>query len=118
MSVEINPPNSLRRVSDMLWYLYHENVALFRDGSGDWSVVFETRCRNLKDDLRCGVYEERPIICRDFDDTSCEVNDPEGALDIRSPEELLAFLKVKRPRLHRKLMEKYVPGSLRGQAPP
>ena len=54
VSVEINAPNSVGSANDMLWYLYHENVSLYRDGGGEWSVVFETRCRNLKPDLLSG----------------------------------------------------------------
>ena len=53
VAVGVNAPNSLRRATDMLWYLYHQNVTLYRDGDGEWSVVFETRCRNLQPDLLC-----------------------------------------------------------------
>ena len=55
VSVEINAPNSVSNATDMLWYLYHENISLYRDGDGEWSVVFETRCRNL---------EARPAVRR------------------------------------------------------
>ena len=40
--------------------------------------MFETRCRNLAADLQCRIYEERPHICRSFDNTTCEVNSKEG----------------------------------------
>jgi Fe-S-cluster containining protein len=76
--------------SDILWYLYHEQVSIYRDGDGEWSVVFETRCRHLQGSLLCAVYPERPIICRDFDNTTCDVNDPEGGLAFATPEEFLA----------------------------
>jgi Fe-S-cluster containining protein len=114
VSVGINAPNSVGNATDMLWYLYHENVSLYRDGDGEWSVVFETRCRNLKPDLLCAVYEDRPPICRDFDNTTCEVNDPEGGLEIRTPEELVAYLRERRPKIFRKIEEKYLPPHLRG----
>jgi Fe-S-cluster containining protein len=76
-------------------------------------VVFETRCRHLQGSLLCAVYPERPIICRDFDNTTCDVNDPEGGLAFATPEGFLAWLKEKRPRLYRRLAERYVPVALR-----
>ena len=85
----------------MLWYLYHEKVSVYRDGDGEWSVVFETRCRHLQDDLLCGVYEDRPEICRDFDNTTCEVNAPEGGLTFATPEEFLDYLRERRPGVYR-----------------
>jgi hypothetical protein len=56
---------------------------------------------------------DRPIICRDFDNTTCDVNDPEGGLAFATPEEFLSWLKGKRPRLYRRLAERYVPAALR-----
>jgi uncharacterized protein len=113
VSVGINEPSSLRNASDILWYLYHEKVSIYRDGDGEWSVVFETRCRHLEGSLLCAVYPERPIICRDFDNTTCDVNDPVGGLAFATPEEFLVWLKAKRPRLYRRLAERYVPAALR-----
>jgi Fe-S-cluster containining protein len=113
VSVGINEPSSLRNASDILWYLYHEKISIYRDGDGEWSVVFETRCRHLQGSLLCAVYPERPIICRDFDNTTCDVNDPEGGLAFATPEAFLAWLKQGRPGLYRRLVERYVPAALR-----
>ena len=113
VSVGINPPNSVSNATDMLWYLYHQNVTVYRDGDGEWSVVFETRCRNLGPDLLCGVYEHRPEICRAFDNRSCEVNDPDGGLNITTPGQLLDYLRERRPRLFKKIAKKYLPPALR-----
>jgi Fe-S-cluster containining protein len=115
VSVGINEPTSLRSASDILWYLYHDQVSVYRDGDGEWSVVFETRCRNLQDDLLCGVYVDRPIICRDFDNVTCDVNSPEGGLDFRGPEQFLRWLRERRPRLYGRLADKYVPAELRAR---
>lgn len=42
-------------------------------GPREWSLVVSTRCRHLTDDARCGVYgqDERPLVCRYYDATSC-----------------------------------------------
>lgn len=109
VSVGVNAPNSIRHATNMLWYLYHQNVSVYRDGEGEWSVVFETRCRNLQPDLMCSVYEHRPEICRNFDNKTCEINDPEGGLSINTPEQLMDYLRQRRPRLFEKIEARFVP---------
>ena len=110
VGVGINAPTTPRLATDVLWYLYHENVSVYRDEDGEWSVLFETRCRNLRADLRCDVYAERPHICRGFDNLGCEVNAPSPrALTFTEPSEFLAWLEAKRPRLHRKLAGRFTP---------
>jgi hypothetical protein len=114
VAVGINPPTTPRLATDVLWYLYHESVYVYADADGEWSVVFETRCRNLGEDRRCGVYGERPHICRGFDNRSCEVNAPsDRALTFRAPAEFLAWLGRTRPRLHDRIEAGFVPGHLR-----
>ena len=109
VSVGINEPSSLRNASDILWYLYHEQVSIYRDGDGEWSVVFETRCRHLQGSLLCAVYPERPIICRDFDNTTCDVNEPEGGQSFEEPAQFLDWLRGTRPRLYARLAERHLP---------
>ena len=109
VAVGVNAPDSIRRATDMLWYLYHQDVTVYRDGDGEWSVVFETRCRNLQSDLLCSIYEHRPEICRGFDNRTCEVNDPDGGLSIETPEQFLDYLRERRPRLFKKIEARFVP---------
>jgi Fe-S-cluster containining protein len=114
VGVGINAPTTARLASDVLWYLYHERVYVYADDDGEWSVLFETRCRHLASDLRCGIYASRPHICRSFDDRSCEVNAPgRGSLTFREPGEFLAWLEKTRPRLHARLEAGFVPQPLR-----
>ena len=113
LGVGINAPTTPRLATDVLWYLYHEQVSVYRDEDGEWSVLFETRCKNLQGDLRCGVYEQRPHICRSFDSTGCEVNAPsERALTFGEPAEFLAWLEAKRPRLYARIEGRYTPERL------
>lgn len=117
VSIGINEPTKPKYATDALWYLYHEKVSLYIDGSGEWAVVFETRCRNLQENLLCAVYADRPHICRNFDNTTCDVNDPEGGRSLDSPEEFLAYLKIEYPKVYRKIEARYVPDSLKDKAP-
>ena len=55
-------------------------------------------------------YDERPHICRGFDNTECDVNAPGArALTLREPAEFLRWLEAKRPRLHAKLEGRFTP---------
>jgi len=112
--VGINPPTSPRHATDVLWYLYHHGVYVYVDGEGEWSVHFEARCRHLGPDLRCGVYVDRPHICRTFDNRTCEVNDPvHASLTFREPLEFLEWLRETKPRLYAKIEKGHVPKALR-----
>jgi Fe-S-cluster containining protein len=93
----------------VLWYLYHENVSVQRDDAGEWTVNFEARCKNLQDDLLCGVYESRPVVCREFDNQTCEVNSPAGGQVFTEPAQFLDWLRAKQPRLYQKIARKYLP---------
>jgi len=109
VAVGINTPTTPRSATDVLWYLYHDAVSIHVDADGEWSVVFETTCRHLEGRL-CGIYEQRPHICRSFDERSCEVNAPGGSRSFHTPEEFLAYLKAERPRLYGRLEKRYFPG--------
>ena len=114
VGIGINAPTTPRFATDILWYLYHERLYVYRDGDREWSVHFETRCKNLADDLRCRIYEDRPHICRAFDNTVCEVNAPdEGTLTFRAPEEFLDWLRANKPRVYRSVAKKYVPAAFK-----
>jgi Fe-S-cluster containining protein len=114
VGVGINPPTSPRYATDVLWYLYHHGVYVYVDGEGEWSVHFEARCRHLGPDLRCGVYVDRPHICRTFDNRTCEVNDPvHDSLTFREPLEFLEWLRETKPRLYAKIEKGHVPKALR-----
>ncbi len=114
VGVGINAPTTARLATDVLWYLYHENVTVYADADGEWSVMFETRCRNLGEDRLCRVYDSRPHICRGFDNRSCDVNDPsEKALSFAAPREFLGWLETKRPRLYARIAAQHVPEPLK-----
>ncbi len=110
VGVGIETPNRARYATDVLWYLYHEHVYVYVDGAGEWSVHFEARCRNLGDDLLCRIYEQRPHICRGFDNTSCEVNDhAHDSLTFNEPAEFLAWLRENRPKVYAKVAKRFLP---------
>jgi Fe-S-cluster containining protein len=110
VAVGINAPWRPRYATDILWYLYHQGVSVHRDSDGEWSVVFEARCRNLGAGLLCGIYPHRPHVCRTFDEEKCEVNQPKGARSFHAPGEFLEYLLEKRPRVYRAIRKHIPPG--------
>jgi Fe-S-cluster containining protein len=119
VAVGINAPRTAGYAADVLWYLYHDKVYVYRAGDGEWSVHFETRCRHLAPDLKCRIYEQRPHICRGFDNTTCEVNSKEGeAVTFTRPEQFLDWLEAKHPRVYRRLAQGHLPPSLRDRLRP
>jgi Fe-S-cluster containining protein len=73
VSIEIDAPTSARDFDIIRWYLIHPGVRVYcEDSSGSWFVQFMSRCRFLRPDNLCGIYDTRPQICRDLDPTLCE----------------------------------------------
>lgn len=71
VALPLDRPTTMRDFSDMRWYLMHENITVFVE-DGDWYVQFATACRNLEPDNRCGIYETRPQICREYKAGECD----------------------------------------------
>jgi Fe-S-cluster containining protein len=94
VAIEIDRPTGKRDFDNLFWFLLHDGVSVYIDHGARWFVQFDTTCRALTSEGRCGVYEERPQVCRDYALDECvRHNDtpPEKHL-FRSPEELQAYL--------------------------
>jgi hypothetical protein len=49
----------------------HKGISVFVE-DGDWYVQIAAVCENLLPDNRCGVYEHRPAICREYEAGDCD----------------------------------------------
>lgn len=116
VAIEVEEPNNLKNATDILWFLYHDHVSVVMERKDRWTLLFETRCRNLGDDLLCGIYEWRPHICRGYDRKSCEVNARGSGRTFRTPEEFLQYMQEKRARTYRLLEKRFLPSGNGGQA--
>jgi Fe-S-cluster containining protein len=67
----IDEPDTPEEFDDIRWYLAHENVHVFIEDD-DWYLSIQTRCQHLMDDNRCGIYEDRPKICRKYTTDNCD----------------------------------------------
>lgn len=118
IAIDIDPPTTVKRATQILWYLYHDRVSVYWDNEEDWMLQFETRCRHLAPDNRCGIYASRPHICREFDEVSCEVNAEDEGTSFYSAAEFLEFLRLRRKSIYRKVQEGYLPSPKSLSGPP
>ena len=103
MAVEIDAPTTNTEYDYLVWYLYHAGVSVFVDWEGDWYLKVDSRCEHLTDAGLCGVYENRPVICREFSFEDCEKNNTDGPPDkwlFDTADQFLVWLKKQRPKSH------------------
>lgn len=94
IALPIDEPENKRDFDDMRWYLMHEGITVFVE-EGDWYVQFRARCRNLQPDFRCGIYETRPKICREYKAGDCDYGGGDYSYDhlFTKPEQIEAYAK-------------------------
>jgi Fe-S-cluster containining protein len=105
VAVEIDTPTTAKEYDQVVWYLYHQHVEVFVDWDDAWHVLFRTRCEQLTPAGLCGVYAQRPAICKDFDWRECEQrftpeDGPPDKLAWRTAGEFLAWFEKQRPRAY------------------
>ena len=73
-ALTIDEPVNRRDFDFIRWYLLHDRATVFVDND-DWYLLVHTTCKHLQHDYRCGIYETRPQICRDYTTDECEFED-------------------------------------------
>lgn len=73
-ALPISTPKNFADLEYIRWYLLHEQATVFIEDE-TWYLLVHTVCRHLQDDHRCGIYETRPQICRDYTTDNCEYDD-------------------------------------------
>ena len=120
VAVGIDGPVTVSGVSTTLWLVYHRNVSVYQSHDGDWFVLFPADCENLLPDGLCGIYENRPTLCRDYDVDGCEGTSTEAPEKVRFDDgaALGAWLRSRRPALFARCLAKGIlPPAVRGDAP-
>lgn len=72
---QIEAPRSMHDFDHLLWQLSHANVQAYKDEDG-WFLLVNNRCTHLQLDGRCGIYAQRPRVCRDYSNDYCEYDAP------------------------------------------
>ena len=73
-ALPIDTPRTREDFDYLRWYLLHDYASLFLE-EDDWYLLVHSTCKHLRDDHRCGIYETRPQICRDYTTKNCEYED-------------------------------------------
>jgi uncharacterized protein len=108
VAIEVDQPTTVKRATQLLWYIYHGGVSLYVN-EDEWMVQFETTCQYLQPDYRCGIYDTRPHICREFSAQDCEVNTGDDGLTFYTAAQFLAHLQQTRPRVHALVEKSFAP---------
>lgn len=96
-ALPIDTPTERKDFDYVRWYLLHDRATVFVD-DGDWYLLVHTTCRHLQADNRCGIYETRPQICRDYTTDNCEYDDSwvyEKYFEL--PEQVAEYMEVVLP---------------------
>lgn len=73
-ALPIDTPTELEDFEYIRWYLLHTGAAVFLE-DGVWYLMVYSDCKHLRPDQRCGIYDDRPQICRDYSTVNCEYED-------------------------------------------
>jgi Fe-S-cluster containining protein len=102
-ALPLETPASRKDLDTFRWFMLHERTSLFVD-EGTWYLLVHEECRHLQPDGRCGIYETRPKICRDYSIAKCEY-DEDWTYEqyFETPEQLEEYIEARFPRRGRAL---------------
>ena len=73
-ALPIDKPEEWKDFEYIRWYMVHGETTIFCEDA-DWYLMVHNKCDHLLEDNRCGIYETRPKICRDYTTDECEYED-------------------------------------------
>lgn len=71
VAMEIDCPEELADFENIKWYVCHKNVKVYVEEDGTWNVEFITPCKWLGENNRCTNYDQRPAICKSYNQEEC-----------------------------------------------
>ncbi len=121
-ALPIENPTTANDYDDIRWYLVHENVVIFIE-KRQWYLGVMSKCKHLGDDNRCGIYETRPRICKEYSTENCDWHGGEYEFDtlFTSAEQLREYGEMKLAKLAKRDAAKGAKagkGKLGGKAKP
>ncbi len=70
--LQIDTPTRKIDFENLRWYLSHHGTTIYLEKGNIWFLHIDSICRHLTSDGRCGIYDNRPQICREHDPSGCE----------------------------------------------
>jgi len=77
IATEIDVPEEKEDFENIKWYVCHKNTYVFVNEEDEWYLEFITPCEHLDENGWCKIYNERPKICRDYDQEQCLFHNPD-----------------------------------------
>jgi Fe-S-cluster containining protein len=78
----MDTPRSMADFDYLAWQVSHANIQAYKDEDG-WFLLINHPCLHLQTDGGCGIYDKRPMICREHSNDYCEYDSPaEEGFDI------------------------------------
>ena len=71
----IDTPRTKYAFEALAWQVLHRGVEVYKDSDRVWYLLFAATCEKLLPDGRCGIYERRPQVCRDYSNEWCEYDE-------------------------------------------
>ena len=99
----ITAPRSKEDFEHLLWQVSHQHISVYKDNDG-WCLLIDGVCTHLRPNGACGIYENRPQVCRDYSNDYCEFDAPaEEGFDLffSNYEALLKYCKKRFKRWER-----------------
>jgi Fe-S-cluster containining protein len=101
-SLPIDTPTTWDDYDSIRWYLAHGRTLVYVE-KGTWYLVVMTRCKYLTAEDRCGIYLNRPKICREYTTDNCEYDeDWEFEKVFETAEQIWEYAEAVLPRRRRK----------------
>ena len=91
---EIDEPDDYEEFEDVRWYICHEGATVHID-EGSWFISIKNPCKMLDEDGVCTIYDDRPLICRQYDLSKCDqtIGDYGYDEEFNTPEELTVYAR-------------------------
>jgi Fe-S-cluster containining protein len=101
-SLPIEMPKTWKEFDTIRWFMMHGTVSVYVD-DGTWYLCVYADCKHLEADNRCGIYDDRPRICRNYSTRDCEYDDL-GLHDrlFETPEQLWEYAEAVLPPRRRR----------------
>lgn len=78
-----------------------------------WYLLVHTECKHLQPDNRCGIYDTRPEICREYTTDNCEYDeDSTYEKYFETPEQVAEYIEATVGQGSRKSMRSAEPPML------
>ncbi len=93
VALPVDKPKTPSDFDDIRWYLLHEGISVFVE-DGDWYICISARCRKVTADSRCGIYADRPRVCRKYSEDECDYHSGDYGWEqhFTCPEHLAAYV--------------------------